>query len=682
MLSRRLTFLLTIAVALSLAAGCMAADAPTAAAAAPAAQVRLPRIFGSHMVLQQGIDVPVWGWTDAGAAVTVTLGDAAQKAVAGADGRWSVRFGPLKAGGGPLTMTVTGANTITLTDILVGEVWVGSGQSNMEMSVGSSNNAAEEAAAATDSEIRFFTVPRRVSQKPLDDLAGGQWEACTPDTVRGFSAAAYFFGRRLRKDLGVPVGLIHTSWGGTPAEAWTTRPTLESDPDYAPILDRFKTSGPDYEKARAEYERKLKAWEQTAADPGNKGFGEGWADPATDVSAWKAMDLPAAMESQADLNIDGAVWFRREVAIPDAWAGKDLLLELGSVDDFDVTYFDNVQVGATGQDTPLWWAVPRKYTVPGRLVKGGKAVVAVRVFDHWNTGGIVGQGGTMRIAPAGSPDSGAVGLAGPWRYKVEFAVDTSKRGPRPSEPMGPDHPHSPAGLWNAMIRPIVPFAIRGAIWYQGETNAGRAYQYRKLFPAMITDWRKAWGQGDFTFLFVQLANFTARKDEPDESEWAELREAQSMTLGLPKTGQAVIIDIGDAVDIHPKNKQDVGLRLALAAEAIAYGKGIVYSGPAYKGLKIDGGKAVLTFEHIGGGLVAKGGKLTGFAVAGADRKFVWADAKIEGDTVVVSSDKVAAPVAVRYAWANNPDCNLYNKAGLPASPFRTDQWPGVTISNK
>jgi len=497
------------------------------------ADVRLPAVFSDHMVLQQGIKVPVWGWAETGEKVTVSLGDQKATATANSGGRWQVGLKTLKAGG-PHTMTVAGKNTITVGDILVGEVWVCSGQSNMQMSVRSSNNAQAEIAAATYPKIRLLTVARATADEPQTDCKAA-WVACSPETVPNFSAAGYFFGRHLHQKRDVPVGLINTSWGGTRAEAWTSGDTLKADDDYKIFHTRDAQAIAGYAKAKEN-------WEKTKDEK---------------LAKWKE----AADKAKA--------------------AGK---------------------------------RAPRKPRAPGD--------------------------------PKGSP-------------------------------------HRPSVLYNAMIAPIVPHGIAGAIWYQGESNAGRAYQYRKLFPAMITDWRKHWGQGDFPFFFVQLANFMARSPEPQQSAWAELREAQSMTLALPKTGQAVIIDIGDAGNIHPKNKQDVGKRLALAARAIAYGETIVYSGPVYDAMKVESDKIRLTFKHTGGGLVAKGGgKLTGFAIAGADKTFVWADAAIDRDTIVVSNKDVAKPVAVRYAWANNPECNLYNKEGLPACPFRTDTWPGVTVEAK
>jgi sialate O-acetylesterase len=482
------------------------------------------------MVLQRGVKVPIWGWAEPGEEITVSAGWLSMRWIVTADrdGKWRFEMSPPKAGG-PHEMTIRGKNTVTIKNILVGEVWVCSGQSNMQMAVKQSANAEQETAAANYPNIRLFTVQRKVADQPQSDCVGS-WQACTPETVADFSAVAYFFGRELHKELDVPIGLIHTSWGGTPAEAWTKREVLEAEADLAPIVQRYDDAVAKYPQAKQEYEQKLAEWKK------------------------------AVEKAKAD-----------------------------------------------GEKPPR----------------------------------------------------------------------------RPGEPFGPGHPHSPAGLYNAMIAPLIPYSIAGAIWYQGESNAGRAYQYRKLFPAMITNWRTDWAQDEFAFLYVQLANFMAQKEEPAESTWAELREAQLLTLALPNTGMAVIIDIGEANDIHPKNKQDVGKRLALWALAKTYGRNITYSGPIYKSMQTEGNKIILHFNHVGGGLVVGGGgPLKGFAVAGTDHKFVWADAQIDGNSVVVTSGKVAEPVAVRYAWADNPVCNLYNKEGLPASPFRTDDWPGVTSDAK
>jgi sialate O-acetylesterase len=389
------------------------------------------------------------------------------------------------------------------------------------------------------------------------------------------------------------------------------------------------------------------------------------------------MKLPQPWEA-AGLAIDGAVWFRKAVEVPPSWASRSLTLSLGPVDDFDTTYVDGIEVGHIGKETPGYWSVPRRYTVPGRLVKGGRVVIAVRAFDHYGNGGFTGAAPEMTLVPAdgtGAP----IALAGAWEYKVEHALEPSHPdfATQPRYP-SPDNPNSPTVLYGAMIAPLVRCTIRGAIWYQGESNAGSAYQYRTLFPTMIRDWRRAWGEGDFPFDFVQLANFMPRKNEPGESEWAELREAQAMTLALPKTGMAVAIDIGEADDIHPRNKKDVGERLARWALADTYGQAVVKSGPLYDSFAVEGSAIRVRLRHADGLSTYDGAPPKGFAIAGADRRWHWADARVEGTMVVVSSPEVKEPVAVRYAWADNPEATLRSGAGLPASPFRTDDWPGLT----
>jgi sialate O-acetylesterase len=389
------------------------------------------------------------------------------------------------------------------------------------------------------------------------------------------------------------------------------------------------------------------------------------------------MDLPQQFET-AGLLIDGAVWFRRVLELPESWAGKDLVLNLTPIDDQDITYFNGKKVGSIGRETPNSYMVPRKYVVPGSLVHGGRNVIAVRVFDSAGEGGF-SRGGAMSIGPN---EGEVISLRGAWDYKVELALEPKHPdwGSRP-EAVGVSNQNNPSVLYNAMIAPLVPFAIRGAIWYQGESNAGRAYQYRTLFPIMIRNWRSAWGH-DFPFYFVQLANWHANKAEPDESDWAELREAQTMTLREPQTGMAVTIDIGDENDIHPRNKLDVGRRLAAWALAGTYGEKVIPSGPLFDRFTVEGDWVRIRFKHGVGLKTSDGGPVKGFAIAGEDRRFVWADARIDGDAVIVSSPKVLKPVAVRYGWADNPIANLYNGAGLPASPFRTDDWPGITAAHR
>ena len=646
--------------------------------AAARADVRVPSVIGDNMVLQQGRKVRVWGWAEPGERVTVTFRGGGATATADARGRWEVFTGPHKAGG-PFELTVAGRNTLTFRNVLVGEVWVCSGQSNMEWSLANAQDGAREAAAADYPFIHLFTVTKKTSERPLDDVEG-RWVVTTPKEAASFSAVGYFFGRELHKRLNVPVGLIHTSWGGTPAEAWTSRAALDADPTLKPILERYDRQLADLPRLQREYERAQAEWasKYVAADPGNRGEPEGYAKPGYDAAGWKRMALPQFWET-AGLDVDGVVWFRREVEVPAAWAGKDLTLKLGAVDDFDTTYFNGERVGSTGPDTPSAWVVPRQYRVPGSLVRAGRNTVAVRVFDRVGGGGF--GGGQMALAPADSKAAaGGVALDGEWFYKEEATVpsrqiDWSKQPQAP----GAGNQNNPTVLYNAMLAPLFPYAVRGAIWYQGESNAGRAQQYRALFPAMIRDWRAAWGIGDFPFYFVQLANWKARPVDSTDSEWAELREAQTLTMkAAPNTGMAVAIDIGNPDDIHPRNKLDVGLRLARWALADTYGLRLEKSGPLYDSHKVEGDRVRVSFTHAAGLRTRDGGAPAGFYVAGADRKFVPAEARIERGGVVVWSKGVTAPVAVRYAWADNPAANLYNGDGLPASPFRTDDWPAVT----
>jgi sialate O-acetylesterase len=637
---------------------------------AASADVTLPALVGDNMVVQQGVPVRIWGKAAPGERVTVSMAGKSAAATAGADGRWEVRIGPFEAGG-PHTMTVAGRNTVTVRNVLAGEVWVGSGQSNMEWPLQDARNGAEEIAKATYPEIRLFTVAKRTSLTPLDDVEG-RWAVCSPDTVGSFSAVAYFFGRELHGRLGVPVGLIHSSWGGTPAEAWTSREALSAEPTLAPMVVALDASAKDLPSAMARYQAEQRAWAEKnlARDAGNKGLGLGYAKPDLDESGWEPMRLPQQWES-AGLDLDGAVWFRKTVDVPAAWAGKELTLAFGPIDDVDTTYFNGTEVGATGPETPSSWTVPRKYAVPGSLVRPGRNVVALRVFDHGGGGGFGGSTTDMALGPAGGE---ALPLSGEWRYKIEAAAKVRPDfSTQPAAPLGAGNPNAPTVLYNAMLAPLTPYTIRGAIWYQGESNADRAVQYRTLFPAMIRDWRRAWGEGDFPFLFVQLANWQPRKPEPSESGWAELREAQTMTLALPATGMAVAVDIGEADDIHPRNKQDVGRRLALWALAKTYGRDVEHSGPLYSSHAVEGNTIRVRFNHAKGLRTSDGGEVEGFAIAGPDKKFVWAKARIGGDSVVVWSDAVSRPTAVRYAWADNPAANLYNGAGLPASPFRTDK---------
>jgi sialate O-acetylesterase len=644
------------------------------------ADVRVPSLIGDNMVLQQGRKDRIWGWSSPGEHVAVTFQNRTVRTTADQQGRWQVIIGPFKSGG-PYTLTVAGANTLTFKNVLVGDVWVCSGQSNMEWILQNAQGGPQDAAAADYPEIHLFTVQKKTSDKPLEDVQG-HWVVMTPKDAASFSAVGFYFGRELYRRLKIPLGLIHTSWGGTPAEAWTSHNALAADPEFKAILERYDKELADLPRLQSEYAGRLAAWEKQYAvvDEGNKGEGLGYAKPELDLAGWKKMRLPQFWEN-AGLNLDGSIWFRRDVDVPASWSGRDLTLSLGPVDDYDTTYFNGTRVGSTDATTPDSYSVPRVYKIPGSLVRAGRNVVAVRVFDRMGGGGFGAAPGVMSLAPEGASKGEAVSLDGQWDYKEEHAVAAKPvdYSNYPGPPPGPSNPNNPSVLYNAMLAPLTPYSIRGVIWYQGEANAGRAYQYRKLFPAMIRDWRAAWGEADFPFYFVQLANWKARKQDSIDSEWAELREAQLMTLkSVPHTGMAVTIDIGNPDDIHPRDKLDVGQRLARWALAEDYRQKLEESGPLYDSQTIEGDRVRLRFKHVAGLKTRDGTAPVGFLVAGDDRKFHPAEARIEGDSVVVWSKDVPHPVAVRYAWADNPANNLYNGDDLPASPFRTDDWPGLT----
>ncbi|HEX5324689.1 MAG TPA: sialate O-acetylesterase [Capsulimonadaceae bacterium] len=633
----------------------------------------LSPLFSDNMVLQRNQPVPIWGWTDPGQIVTVTLAGHKATATAGSDGRWQATLPAMKAGG-PYTVSLSGPQKVTLHNVLIGDVWICSGQSNMQFGVGNLLNPDQVIAKADNPKLRLYTVGMNAALEP-QATASGSWLVCTPQNIRvgswgGFSAVAYFFGQALQKKLGIPIGLIHTSWGGTPAEAWTSAPALlQKFGSFAPALQRIAQAAVIQRSGQDFFEQAQDTWYQQN-DPGTKTTPQ-WQSADLDESQWQTMNLPIYWENAgipALSAFDGIMWFRKEIDLSAEDAGKAATLHLGPIDDRDTTWVNGTRVGGMNQ-----YDQDRIYTIPAGVLKAGRNVIAVRVLDTGGNGGIWGTPDQMSLQVKGG---GAVSLAGPWKWNIGTALSAV-----PAPPASPEGlQNEPSTLYNGMIAPLIPYGIKGAIWYQGESNADRSYQYRSLLPAMIDDWRTRWGEGSFPFLIVQLANFMATKPQPSESGWAELREAQLMTWQhVPNTGMAVIIDIGDANDIHPKDKQDVGSRLALAAGAVAYGDTRdEYSGPIYKSMTTEGNRIHLTFDHLGGGLVAKGGLLSGFAIAGADKHWVWANAIIDGDTVVVSSPEVPNPVAVRYAWADNPVCNLYNKAGLPASPFRTDDWPGVT----
>ncbi len=627
-----------------------------------ASSLQLGKIFGSNMVLQRDMFIPIWGKAEPGAHIHIFFAGWQASTTTKACGNWKILL-PEYAAGGPYEMTVSGPDTtITFTNVNIGDVWIASGQSNMQWTVKDSKNAEQEIAAANYPNIRLFYVPRHVSGLPEWDVSGGEWQECSPETVPEFSAVAYFFGRELFQELDVPIGLIHSSWGGTPAESWTSAGMLKTIADFKSTAEKVLTEHPDYELL-AEAQKPLDDLYNRLVYSSNDGIKKGVHERTFNDKDWHVMQVPGWWEQDSLPGYDGSVWYRKTIELPKSLKGKDLEVHLARMTHFDIVYFNGAEIGSSRLDQQL-----RTYTVPGDLVRRGKNVLAVRITNRYGNGGFAGPAEEMYLQVAGS-DSTLMPLSGEWTYSGDYEQPLPQRT---------SYAHRPSALYNAMIAPLIPYGIKGAIWYQGESNASRAYQYRELFPKMIEDWRVRWGQGYFPFFYVQLANYTDVVDEPGESTWAELREAQCMALDYPNVGQAVTIDIGQADDIHPRNKQDVGKRLALAARQIAYGQDIVHSGPMYKSMQINDGKVFLTFDHVGSGLVANGEKLAGFAIAGPDSQFIWADAVIQGEQVVVSHPFISEPIAVRYAWADNPVCNLYNKEGLPASPFRTDAWKGIT----
>lgn len=642
-----------------LLSGCLAlvaiAALSLASRPAEAASLRLARIFADHMVLQRDRPVRVWGWAEPGASVAVAIGEHAVPTAAGPDGRWETLLPPFEAGGS-WTLTVESGSTLTANDVLFGDVWVASGQSNMEWTLGSGVvNGEQEIAEADYPEIRFFTVPNVVSAGVRSDLDGGEWRACSPATAPQMSAVAYFFARHLHREKGVPIGIVDATWGGTPAEAWTSAEMTLSLPRYRDRMTEILESDRDWEQELEENEARGAARQELIQDL-EKAESHGAHRPEYDDTSWKTVRLPNE-EPLSDV-----VWLRRTVTL-EAAPESVYRLRLGAFGNVDAVFVNGLRVYHRSGN-----AQTREVSVPAEVLKGGENLVAIRALNGWNNQVQVGQPGPLDLRPeSGTP---VIDLAGEWRYSNTV---------EPPMPEYVRYSHTPSFLYNGMIAPIAGYTLTGAIWYQGESNAGEAYAYRTLFPAMILDWRVRWREGSWPFLFVQLANWRARRPQPASSDWAELREAQLMTLALPDTGMAVAIDIGEADDIHPRNKQDVGKRLALAARKLAYGEDLVYSGPVYCSMEARGHEIVLSFDHVGSGLATRDDEtLTGFAVAGEDRQFAWAEARIEGDRVVVASDLVPVPVAVRYGWADNPDANLANREGLPASPFRTDSWPGVT----
>jgi sialate O-acetylesterase len=576
-------------------------------------------------------------------------------------------------------MTFAGDDNFSFNNILIGDVWICSGQSNMEWPVRKVFNSAYELAKADIPAIRSFTVPNEISLTPQSDFSSGRWNVATYENAANISAVAYFFAKNLYQTEKIPIGLICSYWGGTAVEAWTSLESISSHPDYAQPVEKLlatKNTPDFFDSLRIKSKDAYQQWQEKikSIDPGYK---EKWYSPEYQANEWFSMLAPAYWEDNGLADFDGVVWLRKDVYIPSQMLGKPLQLDMEILKDYDTTWFNGEEIGFTS-----WNAGRRIYTVPAGLIREGKNTIVVRLENIKGSGGFSSKHDSELYIKELMADKQALNipLSGLWQFKPAM-----RTGDYPAKPQDLTSIHTPSCLYNAKIAPLTNLSVKGAIWYQGETNAFRACQYRSLFPLLISDWRKQFRQ-DFPFLFVQLAGHKAITKEPVEETWAELREAQTMTLSVPQTGMAVAIDLGDPSDVHPTHKQEVGRRLALEAEKIAYHKPEIITSPLYQKMQIEGNKIRLYFSGSDNGLIAKNGKLSGFAIADDSKKFVWANAEIEGNTVVVWNDNIQNPAAVRYAYAGSPvegnGANLYNKERFPASPFRTDDWEWITLNNK
>ncbi len=638
---------------------------PTTLSGGDAVRPLLHPLFSDHSVIQRDQPAILWGWAEPGTRVSVRFAGQVRKADADARGRWECTLEPLAASAEGRDLRVEtdrpGLSTV-VRDLLVGDVWLCSGQSNMEMGL-TLCNEEEEIAGAHHPGIRLLTIPKNTAFEPQQTFSA-EWKPCSSEALReggwgGFSATAYFFGSKLHEDLGIPIGLIHSSWGGTVAEAWMSATGLKEFPEFEPQLDEVaRIAASTAEDPEVAY---LDAW-FAEHDPGTA---KAWFEMDADASGWREVTLPGTWADSGIPGFEGVVWAQRPVELPAAWADKPLVVRVGEISDNDTTWLNGTVIGRTNQ-----FGLPRRYRVTPGVARAGTNTITLRVTNAGG-GGILAGENPLSIHPEGDEDA-AIPLAGKWRLQ-----ETSKLADTGRPMIG--NPQVPSVLYNGMIAPVAPCALTGVIWYQGEANASRAHQYRRLLPALIHDWRDRFRRDDLAFHIVSLANYQKPHDQPRDDPWAELREAQAMTAKtVPHCGLAVAIDIGDADDIHPKNKREVGRRLALAALADTYGKDLVESGPWFRSIDKENGHLRIHFDHTDGGLRFKGPSTRSFALAGEDRKFAWARAEIDGDTIIVSSPEVPDPVAVRYAWDSNPEACLYNGADLPAVPFRSDDWPMIT----
>jgi sialate O-acetylesterase len=663
------------------------------------ANVQLPSIISDHMVLERSAAVPLWGKAGANEEVTVTLAGRTAHAKAGGDGRWLVRLDLHDCGPGPFQLLVQGKSTIRVSDVAVGTVWLASGQSNMEFPLKGSAGAEEEIARSGNPQFRQFRAEKAARPQPADD-GKGKWVLAGPETAGDFTAVGYYFGKRLHEELKLPVGIVNASWGGTFSEAWTSIEAINRVESFRKAEAGRWAIAAEYPGKKKAFVSELAAWlraNQREDRPAAKA--ERYAGESVSTAGWTAVSLPGKIAG-AGLPASGAVWIRRTVSVPAAAIvhGLDFKVLLGQIAGFERVYWNGQMVHETPYQKYPGQGYACYFPVPPQLVRVGDNTIAVRIY-----------------APSAEPNiataptrfwAGPISLTGQWLAKAEYEFPPLVPQVLAAAPHAPARPPDlmAGAIFNGVIHSILPYGIAGVVWYQGESNAGRAYEYRIAFPLLIDDWRQQWQQPQLPFYFCQLPCYGPKRPLPAESEWAELRESQSVASQLPNTGQAVLIDLGESEDQHPRNKKDVGERLARLVLAKQFGKPVIFSGPVYESFAVEGQAIRVKFSHTDGGLVAKAlnatydvvsrlgktapllrnsptSQLEGFSICGDDHRWVWAEAKIDAGSVVVWSDRIPHPVAVRYAWADNPTCNLANAAGLPAAPFRTDDFPAMTAKN-
>ncbi|MCF8274651.1 MAG: sialate O-acetylesterase [Flavobacteriaceae bacterium] len=626
-------------------------------------QVTLAKIFGDNMVLQRNISIPIWGLAKPNDTIEVNFKQQKVYTKTNANGKWMVKLNPETAGG-PFELVVKGENTLIVKNILVGEVWLCSGQSNMELMVGQSDNAKNEIENASNyPNIRHIKIPKEINSLPSSDISNGTWDACSPSTVENFTGVGYFFAKKLHDNLQIPIGLINATWGGSVIESWISREGFESSEDFKDLISTMPKASLDslVTLKKITTQNRIETLQNSKFSAAKI---ETYKNINLDDSSWLQMNEPQIWETQELGEFDGIVWLRKHITLSKQEIKVPIVLEIPAIDDEDITYVNGIKIGAT-----KGWDTKREYTIKSDILKEGDNVIAIRVVDNGGGGGIYGVYSKFKLHLG----ENSILLSGNWKYQVESIYD------------GINFNDYPSLIYNAIINPLIPFAFKGVIWYQGESNIGRSYQYRKAFPLLIEDWRKKWNQGIFPFFFVQLATFNSEGNSNNGCSWAELRESQTQTLTTPNTGMVVTTDIGIPNNLHPTNKQTVGERLSSIALNNLYDKPMMCSGPIYKSMEINNNHIIISFDEIGSGLYTsdKNGHVKGFEIAGTDQVFHVGRAYIKNNKVIVFNEYVKTPIAVRFSWKGDAlESNLFNKEGFTAIPFRTDDWKTVTKDAK